>query len=92
MSEQTAPVLSDPTGFPCPHRRVREYRGEVDRTVRPAQFVQEGVCLVCGYGVHRAKSAQHVGAFQSRRDPFTPWSVYPGSERDPLVVRRQANR
>jgi hypothetical protein len=90
MSDPNPVPRSDPTGFPCPHERVREYQGAVDRSVKPAVYVQPGVCLVCGYGVHRQKSAAHVSGTVTARgkgDHYTPWSVFPGSSRDPLIVR-----
>ena len=93
MSESAPAPRTDPTGFPCPHQRVREYGGKVDHSVTPAVFRQEGVCYQCGYGVHRSKSAAHVSGTVTARakdERFTPWSVYPGSERDPLIVRRSA--
>lgn len=92
MTDPNPVPRSDPTGFPCPHDRVREYGGSIDRDVRPARYVQDGVCLVCGYGVHRSTSASAIGPqdgkpLRSHREPYTPWSVFPGSSRDPLIVR-----
>lgn len=77
----------DPTGFPCPHDRVRDGMARMHSGEQPPVYRQHGLCLVCGYAVERERPP---GVKGERLERYTPWRVVSGGDRDSSVVRRAA--
>lgn len=90
LAIQMTEPRTDPTGFPCPHERVRDGMARVERGVNTVPtYRQHGLCLVCGYAVERERAPAVKGQKPQR---FTAWAVVSGGQRDPSVVRRPARR